>query len=336
MTRVSKESIFSGLNNLKVCSVLSDAYCDIFGFTQGEAARLMEECGAGDKLQDLKKWYDGYRFGSVEIYNPWSVIRYVDEGCKFQRYWINVSGNSILKVLLEHVDEKRREELHQLLQLGEASVEALVDEGTVYSDIREDENALYMMLLTTGYLKSVENWQDRRGRWWCRLQIPNREVLLAYEDEILGKVVGRGNRVTLFEMLDAMASGKVERFQTYLGKILKDSVSYHDTAQPESFYHGLILGFSVLMEDEYRVESNRESGYGRFDIAFFPLKTGTPGVVLELKSAKSEEELEEKAREALRQIEEKAYITELSRQGVQEVWKYGIAFCGKKVWLERG
>ena len=215
-------------------------------------------------------------------------------------------------------------------------MEALVDEGTVYSDIREDENALYMMLLTTGYLKSVENWQDRRGRWWCRLQIPNREVLLAYEDEILGKVVGRGNRVTLFEMLDAMASGKVERFQTYLGKILKDSVSYHDTAQPESFYHGLILGFSVLMEDEYRVESNRESGYGRFDIAFFPLKTGTPGVVLELKSAKSEEELEEKAREALRQIEEKAYITELSRQGVQEVWKYGIAFCGKKVWLERG
>ena len=336
VTRVSKESIFSGLNNLKVCSVLSDAYCDIFGFTQGEAARLMEECGAGDKLQDLRKWYDGYRFGSVEIYNPWSVIRYVDEGCKFQRYWINVSGNSILKVLLEHVDEKRREELHQLLQLGEASVEALVDEGTVYSDIREDENALYMMLLTTGYLKSVENWQDRRGRWWCRLQIPNREVLLAYEDEILGKVVGRGNRVTLFEMLDAMASGKVERFQTYLGKILKDSVSYHDTAQPESFYHGLILGFSVLMEDEYRVESNRESGYGRFDIAFFPLKTGTPGVVLELKSAKSEEELEEKAREALRQIEEKAYITELSRQGVQEVWKYGIAFCGKKVWLERG
>ena len=336
VTRVSKESIFSGLNNLRVCSVLSDAYCDIFGFTQEEAARLMEECGVGDKLPELKRWYDGYRFGSQEIYNPWSVICYISEGCKFQRYWLNVSGNSILKVLLEHVDERRREELQQLLQLKEASVEALVDEGTIYSDIREDENALYMMLLTTGYLKSIETWQDRRGRWWCRLQIPNREVLLAYEDEILGKVVGRGNRVALFEMLDAMTAGKVDLFQKHLGKILKDSVSYHDTAQPESFYHGLILGFSVLMEDEYRVESNRESGYGRFDIAFFPLKDGTPGVILELKSAKSEEAMEEKAKEALRQIEEKAYLTEFSQQGVKEVWKYGIAFCGKKVWMEQG
>ena len=334
VTRVSKESIFSGLNNLRVCSVLSDAYCDIFGFTRQEAARLMEECGVGDKLPELKRWYDGYRFGSQEIYNPWSVICYISEGCKFQRYWLNVSGNSILKVLLEHVDERRREELRQLLQLKEASVEALVDEGTIYSDIREDENALYMMLLTTGYLKSIETWQDRRGRWWCRLQIPNREVLLAYEDEILGKVVGRGNRVTLFEMLDAMTEGKVERFQKSLGKILKDSVSYHDTAQPESFYHGLILGFSVLMEDEYRVESNRESGYGRFDIAFFPLKDGAPSVILELKSARSEEAMEEKAKEALHQIEEKAYLTELAQQGVTEVWKYGIAFCGKRVWME--
>ena len=132
VTRVSKESIFSGLNNLKVCSVLSDAYCDIFGFTQEEAARLMEECGVGDKLPELKRWYDGYRFGSQEIYNPWSVICYISEGCKFQRYWLNVSGNSILKVLLEHVDERRREELQQLLQLKDASVEALVDEGTIY------------------------------------------------------------------------------------------------------------------------------------------------------------------------------------------------------------
>ena len=336
VTRVSKESIFSGLNNLKVCSVLSDAYCDIFGFTQEEAARLMEECGVGDKLPELKRWYDGYRFGSQEIYNPWSVICYISEGCKFQRYWLNVSGNSILKVLLEHVDERRREELQQLLQLKDASVEALVDEGTIYSDIREDENALYMMLLTTGYLKSIETWQDRRGRWWCRLQIPNREVLLAYEDEILGKVVGRGNRVALFEMLDAMTAGRADLFQKHLGKILKDSVSYHDTAQPESFYHGLILGFGVLMEDEYRVESNRESGYGRFDIAFFPLKDGAPGVVLELKSAKSEEAMEGAAKEAQRQIEEKAYLAELSRQGVKEVWKYGIAFCGKKVWMEQG
>ncbi len=210
-----------------------------------------------------------------------------------------------------------------------------------------------MMLLTTGYLKSTETWQDRRGRWWCRLQIPNREVLLVCEDEILGKVVvGRGNRVAFFEMLDAMTAGRVDLFRKHLEKILKDSISYRDTAQESlhqgvsdshdaeasvrCLYHGLILGFSVLMEDEYRVESNRESGYGRFDIAFFPLKDGTPGVILELKSARSEEAMEEKAKEALRQIEEKAYLTEFSRQGVKEVWKYGIAFCGKRIWLEQG
>ncbi|MBR3456573.1 MAG: PD-(D/E)XK nuclease domain-containing protein, partial [Selenomonadaceae bacterium] len=215
-------------------------------------------------------------------------------------------------------------------------VEALVDEGTIYPDIREDENALYMMLLTTGYLKSIETWQDKRGRWWCRLQIPNREVLLAYEDEVLANVVGKGNRVMLFGMLDAMTAGNVEGFRKALAKILKDIVSYHDTAQPESFYHGLMLGFGVLMEGEYRVESNRESGYGRFDIAFFPLKPGTPGVILELKSVKSEEELEETAQAALRQIGEKSYPAEFARQGVKEVWNYGIAFCGKRVWMERG
>ena len=182
VTRISKESIFSGLNNLKVCSVLTERYSDIFGFTQAEASRLMEDCEVKDKLPELKQWYDGYLFGNTEIYNPWSVIQFVDNGCKFQRYWINVSGNSILGVLLKSVDEARYEELQGLLRFRASSVVALVDEGIIYPDIGTDSNALYMMLMTTGYLKAIETWQDARGRWWCRLQIPNREVLLAYED----------------------------------------------------------------------------------------------------------------------------------------------------------
>jgi hypothetical protein len=210
----------------------------------------------------------------------------------------------------------------------------MMDEGIIYPDIETDDNALYMMLLTTGYLKAIETWQDRRGRWWCRLQIPNREVLLAYEDEVLAKVAGPSNRVPLFAMLNAMTAGKASVFQKHLSKILRDMVSYHDTAQPESFYHGLMLGLTVLMEGEYRVESNRESGYGRFDLAFFPLHPGTPGVILELKAAASEAELEEKAREALQQIAEKEYCAELSRQGVKDIWRYGIAFHVKKVYLK--
>ena len=334
ITRISKESIFSGLNNLDVCGVLTELYNDAMGFTQEEAAKFMADCGQEDKMPELAKWYDGYRFGQAEIYNPWSVINFVQHGCKFQRYWINVSGNSILQVLLKNVDEARYEELQSLLRFREASVDTMMDEGIIYPDIETDDNALYMMLLTTGYLKAIETWQDRRGRWWCRLQIPNREVLLAYEDEVLARVAGPSNRVPLFAMLNAMTAGKASVFQKHLSKILRDMVSYHDTAQPESFYHGLMLGLTVLMEGEYRVESNRESGYGRFDLAFFPLHPSTPGVILELKAAGSEDELEERAKEALQQIAEKEYCAELSRQGVKDIWRYGIAFHGKKVYLK--
>ena len=334
VTRVSKESIFSGLNNLKVCSVLSDAYCDIFGFTQQEAARRMEECGVGDKMPELKRWYDGYRFGQVEIYNPWSVIRYIDEGCKCQPYWMNTSGNSILKDLLRRVDTRRHKELQGLVQ-GK-TVESPVLENIVYADIHRNRDALFMMLMTTGYLKPVEVWKNRNGRDWVRLMVPNMEVRLSYETEILNHIVPSQGETLLRDMLRSMTDGDAEGFQENLSDLLRDFVSYHDTAQPESFYHGLLLGLSVLLDGEYHISSNRESGYGRFDIAFFPLKDGTPGIVLELKSARSEEAMEGAAKEAQRQIEEKAYLAELSRQGVKEVWKYGIAFCGKKVWMEQG
>ena len=337
VTRVSKESIFSGLNNLKVCSVLSDSYCDIFGFTQEEASKLMEECGAADKIPELRQWYDGYRFGWAEIYNPWSVIRYIDEGCRFQPYWLNVSGNSILHVLLEEVDEDRRRELEGLMK--EIPVEATIDEGVIYGEIHESSNALYMMMLTTGYLKAIESYWDPSGEElpYCKLLIPNREIRMIYRKEILGWMATKSDSIQLQKMLRAMVSGDVETFRDRLQKLLTGVVSYHDAARnPENFYHGILLGFSVLMNGSYRVESNREAGYGRFEIAFFPLKPGTPGVILELKSVKSEEELEETAQAALRQIGEKSYIAEFSRQNVKEIWNYGIAFCGKRVWMERG
>ena len=158
---------------------------------------------------------------------------------------------------------------------------------------------------------------------------------MAYRDEILGRIAGAGKEIFLWDMLDAMTAGDVEGFQDRLGIVLRDMASFHDTAHSESFYHGLMLGLSVLMEGTYRVKSNRESGYGRFDIAFFPLRNGSPGVILELKAAKTEEEMEPLAKEGLRQIEEKAYMAELARQGVTAIWKYGIAFCGKRVWMER-
>ena len=331
ITRISKESIFSGLNNLKVCSVLSNHYSDIFGFTQTEAARLMEECGAADKVAELAKWYDGYQFGKAEIYNPWSVIQYLDNGCEFRPYWLNTSGNSILQDLLARVDSRRQRELEGLLHgIG---VESPVMEEVVYSDLAENRDALFMMLMTAGYLKPVKTWKDEDCADWALLQIPNLEVRMAYRKEILGHIVPSQGESLLRDMLRAMSAGDTEAFSEHLSYILRDFVSYHDTAQPESFYHGLMLGFSVLLDGKYRVESNRESGYGRFDIAFFPLKPGTPGVILELKAAGADEELEQKAKEALGQIAGKEYSAEFARQKVAEVWSYGIAFHGKKVYL---
>ena len=334
VTRVSKESIFSGLNNLRVCSVLSERYSDIFGFTQAEADCLLAMCGLEEKSGDLKKWYDGYIFGSSEIYNPWSVISFIDNDCKFQPYWLNTSGNSILKTLLARMDARKEADLMGLLE-GKA-LNTPVRENIVYADLNSDRNTLYMMLLTSGYLKAVKTWKDERSRDWAALQIPNLEISCAYEDEILENIVPHQGQIVLSDLMEAMTEGRAEDFANYLSELLRDFVSFHDSAhQPESFYHGLLLGLSVWLEGRYRVESNKESGYGRFDIAFFPLKENLPGVVLELKVVKDEGEMEAAAKAALSQIENKEYAAELARQGVTEVWKYGIAFCGKKMWLEQ-
>jgi hypothetical protein len=209
-----------------------------------------------------------------------------------------------------------------------------VMEEVVYSDLTDSRDALFMMLMTAGYLKPVKTWKDEDCADWALLQIPNLEVRMAYRKEILGHIVPSQGESLLRDMLRAMTTGDTEEFSECLSCILRDFVSYHDTAQPESFYHGLMLGFSVLLDGKYQVKSNRESGYGRFDLAFFPLRPGTPGVILELKAAGSEEELEERAKEALQQIAEKEYCAELSSQGVKDIWRYGIAFHGKKVYLK--
>ena len=335
VTRVSKESIFSGLNNLRVCSVLSERYSDIFGFTQEEADRLLSVCGLEARSADLKKWYDGYLFGSTEIYNPWSVISFIDNDCKFQPYWLNTSGNSILKALLARIDARKEADLLGLLQGKTLSTP--IRENIVYADLNSDRSNLYMLLLTAGYLKAVKTWKDEYYEDWVALQIPNLEIRRAYSLEVMENIVPHQGQIVLMDMMEAMTGGRGEDFAKYLAELLRDFVSFHDSSHnPESFYHGLLLGLSVWLEGRYRVVSNRESGYGRFDIAFFPVKENLPGVILELKTVKEEAEMEQASQVALAQIEEKDYPAELSRQGVRSVWKYGIAFCGKKMWLAQG
>ena len=328
--RVAKESIFSGLNNLKVCSVLSEDYSDIFGFTGQEVARMAADLQQEDKLPEIREWYDGYSFGGSEIYNPWSVIMYFDAKCKPAPYWVNTSGNGIIKYMLDRLDGRDREDLQSLMDGNTISKQ--VQEGIIYEEIGSNADDLYTMLLTTGYLKCTSS-QDSLLGTYMDLQIPNLEILRLFTREIAQNFTGYRGVSDITNMMDEMLKGNAVLFEEDLNRILRNSVSYHDAANGESFYHGMMLGFCVLLKDSHIVESNRESGYGRFDLALIPTDRRYYGVIMEFKRAADEGQLEEKALEALAQIEELSYIAEFQQRQIEKVWKYGIAFCGKKVCL---
>ena len=328
--RVAKESIFSGLNNLKVCSVLSEDYSDIFGFTGEEVARMAADLQMEDKLPEIRAWYDGYSFGGSEIYNPWSVIMYFDAKCKPAPYWVNTSGNGIIKYMLDRLDGRGREDLQSLMDGNTISKQ--VQEGIIYEEIGSNADDLYTMLLTTGYLKCTSS-QDSLLGTYMDLQIPNLEILRLFTREIAQNFTGYRGVSDITNMMDEMLKGNAVLFEEDLNRILRNSVSYHDAANGESFYHGMMLGFCVLLKDTHIVQSNRESGYGRFDLALIPTDRRYYGVIMEFKRAADEGQLEEKALEALAQIEELSYIAEFQQRQIEKVWKYGIAFCGKKVCL---
>lgn len=328
ITRISKESIFSGLNNLDVCSVLRDQYAEVFGFTEEEIQELLETVHHGEKLPELKKWYDGYHIGRAEIYNPWSVINYVAHDCQARPYWVRTSGNSLLRHLLSHTDELRIQMIQNLLY-GKA-VRVTLDDSLIYSEIDQDPGALFNLLLTTGYLtvEKVLSLSDDR----YALRIPNEEIRKLYSTEIMNSLGKNVTKNTFDDLFDYLIEGQAENFALQLQQLLKAIVSVYDTANKESFYHGFMLGMTALfLEKEYTVVSNRESGYGRFDLAIFPKDKDKAGVIMEFKVAADEAGLQEKANEALRQIETQEYITEFQTRGIHNVWKYGIAFCKKKV-----
>lgn len=329
--RIAKESIFSGLNNLDVCSVLRDKYSNVFGFTAEEVAKLAEDVGKLDILPELKKWYDGYRFGNSEIYNPLSVVSYIDNQCIPKTYWMNTSNNVILRELLAHADYLRIKALRGLLH--DVPVSVSLNEGVIYSQIGRDQSALYTMLLTTGYLTVAEDVPTSYDRYLLR--IPNEEIKRVYGMEILNTIAEGVNRDTFDNLFDLLFTGQSEDFAYQLQEILLRFASTYDTANKESFYHGFLLGIAALfLGKEYTVESNRESGYGRFDLAIFPKDTSKAGVIMEFKAADEKEQLSDKASEALRQIEDKQYDAELTKRGIQCIWKYGIAFHGKHVYVK--
>lgn len=325
--RIAKESIFSDLNNFDVYSVLSNMYSDAIGFTPAEVEQLAIQVGNQEALPEIKAWYDGYHFGNTEIYNPWSVLNYFKRK-RLDDYWVNTSGNLILQELLQKRTPEQAKELLALLE-GK-SITTVLYENVAYQDLSQNQDTLYTMLLTTGYL-TVNSAKDVWGGTMCQLAIPNREIRDIYQREILERLRSGMNLSAVYMTMQALVEGNVQLFAKGLAEYLTQIVSVYDTAHKESFYHGLILGLTALVIADYTIESNRESGYGRFDVALFPKNAQKWGIVLEFKVAQTIEELPAKADEALRQIQEKKYTETFNTRGIHRVWQYGIAFCGKEI-----
>lgn len=331
--RIAKESIFSGLNNLEVSTVFRGGFADVCGYTKEEVQKIAQDLGMENKIPELTQWYDGYNFQGTEIYNPWSVNNYFKQHGEAEAYWVNTSGNDIIHTLLAQADEERWEELRALLTGG--TVQAVLQEGVIYNTIGENSSDLYTLLLQTGYLKAIGSMKIDDTRIY-ELAIPNREIRSLFQSEIMRGVDRSYGMVSFYKMGLALQQGNAETFQRILQGILRRAVSAHDAAKPESFYHGLMLGCALFYEKDYRVRSNRESGYGRFALAMLPKHVSLPGVIMEFKAVKAEEELEQAAQEACQQIETKAYVTELESAGCPHIWCYGIAFCKKHVLIRMG
>ena len=330
--RISKESIFSDLNNLQVDSVLDTNFPEAFGFTEPEIRQLGMDLGYQASVPELKDWYDGYRLQGREIYNPWSVLQYFANDCEPRPYWVNTSGNAILAELMRSIDDEHAATLESLLQGG--SVQAFLREGVIYSDIGDDEDALYTMLVTTGYL-TVSGEQRIGYETQYDLRLPNKEMQSLFADEILRRFRHYQKKSALVRLMQALLAGDAEKAQTGLSKFLVSMVSAFDTGAKESFYHGFVLGMTAILVPDYEVQSNREAGKGRFDVAVFPKDTAKRGLLFEFKTASSEAELTAKADEALQQMAERDYIAPFRARGINEVHQYGVAFCGKQVVLKK-
>jgi len=335
--RTSKESIFSELNSLGVFTLIDTEFNTCFGFTEAEVTALLQKAGMIDLLDAVRSYYDGYEFGMVDIYNPWSILSFLARDDRnVIPYWVGTSSNMLVKDLLQHHAFAVQNDVKTLLEGG--YIEEHINENIVFPDIRRRTQALWNMLVFTGYLKASRPGPILRGedRPPFRLSIPNREVAVVYRttfqswmDEAL---TARGGG--LKELLDALLQGDVRGFEQQLQKFAASLPSYHDVegAQPEKFYHGMVIGLLAGLEPDYEVRSNRESGPGRPDVLIKPRLAGKPGVVLELKAAEPGQKSIEKAMaEGLLQLETHDYGAELRAAGVEKIQQLAVAFDGKRV-----
>ena len=325
--RVAKESIFSGLNNVNVSTLLDRRYSDYFGFTTEDVQTLAEYYQATDKLTELKEWYDGYKFGNTEIFNPWSVLKYFNNYCEAEPYWVQTSENSTIREIIIGLDNNTCENLRALL--NGATIESIVDTNIIYPKLKDQQTNIFGFLLMTGYLKSIQTTKAN-GICLCKLAIPNKEIKSVYSTEIIALLTDNIGGETINLLQQYLITKNITSLQKALSKFLLETVSYYDTLK-ENYYQGLLLGITGMFNNNYYISSNRESGEGRYDIQLTPKQKDMPGIIIELKATNESNNLKALANTALEQINVKKYDTELLAHGITTIYKYGIAFCGKQV-----
>lgn len=329
--RVAKESIFSGMNNLKTYSILDDGYSSYFGFTEKEVKDMLRYYGKDDKYNELSEWYDGYRFGNTEIFNPWSVINYISDNCFPKAFWQSTGSSEIIGEIIQAATPEITKDLYKLL-CGE-KIAAYIDTGVIYPEVQNNPYSIYSFLLVAGYLKVANIYPQSDGNFMCDVAIPNKEITFVYEKEVLNRTNQNSLAISISQ---AIFSKDTQKLQALLEDFMVKSISSIDGAN-EGFYHGMMLGLCAILGNRYKIRSNRESGLGRFDIQLMPLTKGMPGFIFEFKHTKDEHtDLSALADSALQQIEAKKYDTELRDNGVNSIISIGIAFRGKSAVVRRG
>lgn len=328
--RVAKESIFSGMNNLKTYSILDDGYSSYFGFTKKEIKDMLRYYGKDDKYNELSEWYDGYRFGNTEIFNPWSVINYISDNCFPKAFWQSTGSNEIIGEIIQTATPEITKDLYKLL-CGE-KIAAYIDTGVIYPEVQNNPYSIYSFLLVAGYLKVANIYPQSDGNFMCDVAIPNKEITFVYEKEVLNRTNQNSLAISISQ---AIFSKDTQKLQALLEDFMVKSISSIDGAN-EGFYHGMMLGLCAILGNRYKIRSNRESGLGRFDIQLMPLAKEMPGFIFEFKHTKDEHtDLSALADSALQQIEAKKYDTELRDNGVSSIIRIGIAFRGKSAVVRR-
>jgi hypothetical protein len=331
---IAKEGLFSGLNNLDVASITGYFLLDKFGFTPDEVKSIVQTYKSPSTLDQLQKWYDGYQFGNVaHLYNPWSILKHVRDRGPLQPYWVNTSDNLLLMFLLARASGEVKQDFEQLLQ--EQPVVKNIDESIIFSELEERESALWTLLMYSGYLTYKNYSIDEEGQIQCILTIPNKEIKSLYRNLIRNVFAKLVISKQIQKFLDAVITGNVEAFSDYLQGFLLKNFSVFDISphEPEISYHMFVLGLLVLLDEKYSIKSNRESGYGRYDIILVP-KSGQTACIIEFKKVHSKETLSTAAQRALAQINEKKYAQELYDSGITDIIAYGIAFQGKRVLIK--